>query len=421
MPPRTKSNGVKRKHDDDDDDDASSSSSSSLSPASDYEDKPVKSTKLKKVKSETPSKTAKSRKTANGKANVKQYKPGESDSEGEEDSDITHTQPATAARTTKSNGKPKAAAKAEPLSSDGDHSDESSSSVPTKTTKSPKAKGKGKAAAPPRPVRTGTQSASSKAAALEWLLSDEAYELANPFPKPPVKPSKSARASLTKSPYFTTKDENERLEGGLLRYPHSKLTPFQCLLSALLLSKPLSHKLGIRTICTLFNPPFDFGIFEKLEDADEERRLESLWVARTQHKDKTAIQMGDLVDGVRGLNGPGEEDELGGIRRAIQDLPSTFDAQERVGHMLRSIKGIGPIGVGVFLRRIQEQWPEVFPFADKRCLDDARAFGLITECQGPNELSALVDENREKFVKLLDTLIGLDLERKLDECVDKFW
>ncbi|WWD16521.1 hypothetical protein CI109_100948 [Kwoniella shandongensis] len=407
MPPRARSNGVKRKYDEDENSDGASSASSPLSSAaSEYDEKPKllkakprakAAPKSKKVKSEegepSPSKPAKSRKTtttttAKGKAKAKAKASTSNSSEAEDDSDAPSSPPS----------KPK--------------------------TKASRAKAKA-AAAPPRPPRTGTQSASSRTAALEWLLSDEAYELANPFPRSPVKPSKSKNASIKTSPYFSFKNEQEenekkRLELGLFRYPHSKQTPFQCLLSALLLSKPLSHKLGIRTICTLFNEPFLFGKYENLEEADEERRLESLWVARTQHKDKTAIQMGDLVDGVRGLNGEGEEDSLGGIRRAIQGL-GTFEAQERTGHMLRSIKGIGPIGVGVFLRRIQEDWPEVFPFADNRCLNDARAFGLITERQGPRELSELVEGDRQRFVKLLDTLIGLDLERKLDECVDKFW
>ncbi|WWC60292.1 uncharacterized protein I303_102861 [Kwoniella dejecticola CBS 10117] len=271
---------------------------------------------------------------------------------------------------------------------------------------------------------------------LEYLLSDEALEYANPppdrgygevdwakhtspedpktaenpLPKPPASKSQKAKASRTHPAV---------LPEGFLRYPHSPMTPFQILLSSLLLSKPLSHKMGIRTISTLLNPPYDFGKFEVLQKADETRFRESMWAARTQHKEKTADQLVEFAQGVRGLNAEDEEDELAGIRQAIKGL-DTEKAQGRVGDMLKSLKGIGPVGVSIFLRRIQGQWEEVYPYVDQRCLDSARSIGLVKETANAKDIAELCGNDSKQLVKLLDTLIGLDLEKKLDEVVARF-
>ncbi|WWC87864.1 uncharacterized protein L201_002761 [Kwoniella dendrophila CBS 6074] len=292
-------------------------------------------------------------------------------------------------------------------------------------------------------------------ALLEYLLSDEALDLSNPHsargygevdwskhtspsnpksepdaPKPKPKASrKQKKESEQIHPSMTEekqKEEEEKNAKNYIRYPHSKLTPFQVLLCSVLLSKPLSHKLGLRTISTLLNSPYNFGEFSQLEkqtqsDQGEEFILESLFKARTQHKEKTTTQLLNFCQGVKGLNGENEEGDLGGIKRAIQSLNGNVEAaQKRVGEMISTIMGIGPVGVSIFLRRIQNQWKEVFPYVDQRCLIAAKSVGLIKENGTTLDMANLVDNNPDKLVRLLDTLIGFDLEKKLDEVVAKF-
>ncbi|OCF57926.1 hypothetical protein L486_03949 [Kwoniella mangroviensis CBS 10435] len=275
-------------------------------------------------------------------------------------------------------------------------------------------------------------------ALLEYLLSDEALDYANPAPErgygevdwskhtspsdPKTAPTPLPKPTASKKEKAEAEDTHPAiLPEGYIRYPHSDMTPFQILTSSLLLSKPLSHKLGIRTISTLLNPPFEFGKFDVLVKADEERIREGLWKARTQHKEKTSVQLLELAQGVRGLNGEGEEDSLGGIKRAIEGLGNDEEkAQKRVGDMLSTIKGIGPIGVSIFLRRIQLQWNEVYPYVDQRCLSAAKSIGLVDDKAGAKEMAKLVKDDSKQLVKLLDTLIGLDLEKKLDDVVERY-
>lgn len=40
------------------------------------------------------------------------------------------------------------------------------------------------------------------------------------------------------------------------------------------------------------------------------------------------------------------------------------------------MKGVGEMGVNIFLREAQAAWEEVYPFADKRTLDMAKQRGL---------------------------------------------
>ena len=151
-----------------------------------------------------------------------------------------------------------------------------------------------------------------------------------------------------------------------------------------------------------------------------------MWEARTQHKEKTAAQLGDLATGIREICGNSDDEddlsELSGVRVRIQGK-GTVEAQKEIGDVLKTIKGIGPGVVGIFMRRVQGDWGEVFPFADERGLKAARSFGLVGEGDGADELARAVggdgEEGRRKYVRVLDTLVGLELEKKVEEAVGR--
>ena len=265
---------------------------------------------------------------------------------------------------------------------------------------------------------------------IDFLLSDEAFNLANPqvlpgrgeIDFPPEKQDKTPppeSAGMVDEKPSTTDTQPE-----LMRYPHSRLTPFQNLISALILSKPLSHKLGLRTIQTLLNPPFSLRTLADLDEAGFEGRRKIMWEARTQHKEKTAVQLGDLVTGVRemcgGTNDQDDLSELRGVRERMNGK-SAADARGEVESMLKTIKGIGPGVVGIFLRRVQGDWEEVFPYADERGLKAARMFGLVKEGDDAEELRDAIggegEEGKRRYVRALDTLVGLELEKKVEEAM----
>lgn len=258
---------------------------------------------------------------------------------------------------------------------------------------------------------------------LEWLLSDEAFNLANPEIPAGHGEVDLPEGSNAKTPPPEDAGKNSDSDSKILRYPQSDLTPFQNLVSACILSKPLSHKLGLRTIQTLLNPPFGLRTLKDLDEAGYEGRRKVMWEARTQHKEKTAGQLGNLVDGIRDMCGEKDDDKeldhLEGLRDQVKDLGSPGEVQKALVDKLTTIKGVGPGVASIFLRRIQGDWEEVYPYADDRCLNSARAFGLITEKEGVEELAEKVGKDRRGFARVLDTLIGIELEKKLDEATEK--
>ena len=267
-----------------------------------------------------------------------------------------------------------------------------------------------------------TAKASKSSAPLDWLLSNEAFDLANPeIPEGHGEIDWDPATQNRKTPPISDTGRNSKGDGKILRYPQSHLTPFQNLVCASILSKPLSHKLGLRTIQTLLNPPFSLRTWNDLDEAGYEGRRKVMWEARTQHKEKTASLLGDLCEGVKDLCGEDERDlsKLSGVRDQVKDIKDPVEAQKKVVDILTGIKGIGPGGAAIFLRRAQMDWEEVFPFADDKSLSAARKFGLIKDGGGAKELATAVGEDKQKYVRLVDTLVGLELEKKIDDAVEK--
>lgn len=107
------------------------------------------------------------------------------------------------------------------------------------------------------------------------------------------------------------KDEIEdlRKRGKDLRtYSSSTFTPFEELICAVILSRPISHALGLRSIRTLFNEPHNFTTPKKIREAGFEPVRKALDEARTQHRQKTAEELVLLADAVAEHLGDGEED-----------------------------------------------------------------------------------------------------------------
>lgn len=292
----------------------------------------------------------------------------------------------------------------------------------------------------------------SYADALTWLHSDIAWSLANPD-IPDGKGEKDTAEEGGETVRTPPEPYENKREGagtdGHLSYPNSDLTAFQTLLCAILLSKPISHRLELRTIETLLNKPYYFRTVQDLLDAGNEGRRAALWEARTQHKEKTAVQLGNLAQGIDTLCADSKSRDardnlqpiLDKALSEVSDKNNPFEVAEKVNDVLtKQVNGLGAGGVEIFLRRIQSQWPAVFPFADERVLSAAVKFDLIKQQDvdkgrehATHELAKKVAEHvgfpledakkedeeaecgRWWFVRTLDVLIGLDIEKKLDE------
>lgn len=224
-------------------------------------------------------------------------------------------------------------------------------------------------------------------------------------------------------PEDETKDLSQRGKG-IVTYAQL-LSPFEELLCAVILSRPISHRLGLRAIRTILNPPYEFKDADSIKAAGAENIHQALDDARTQHKGKTTEEIELIAEAVADNNWG---NDLEKIRKQAKN------AVDRERENLRaSVKGLGQTGLDIFYRRIQWLWDEAFPFVDERTQKSLEKLGLPNK---PDELVHLIENNwqsvefeeenheegpdddmkkRRAFVILLERAVGADLEKKSED------
>lgn len=100
----------------------------------------------------------------------------------------------------------------------------------------------------------------------------------------------------------------------------------------------------------------------------------------------------------------------GDLRKLREDADGDPDA---IRTRLKQFKGIGDVGVDIFLREVQGVWDELHPFVDDRTLDSARALDL------GDDAAALAKRcDREDFPRLVSALVRVGLAEAHDEIRD---
>lgn len=208
------------------------------------------------------------------------------------------------------------------------------------------------------------------------------------------------------------------------------MSPFEELLCAVILSRPISHSLGQRSIRTLLNKPYEFRSPKQIKAAGSEKVHEALENARTQHKAKTAEQIVMLADIVSEKYADKDDDtSLEPLRKEAE-----YDQDVLRETLTKGIKGMGRTSVDIFQRRIQGVWKECYPFIDARTRSSVEKLGLdsdpiglrnqINDVWGEINLGEIkvrgaAEKERMVFVRILERAIGADLEGKTDELLEE--
>ncbi|KAL8774757.1 MAG: hypothetical protein Q9209_000696 [Squamulea sp. 1 TL-2023] len=259
------------------------------------------------------------------------------------------------------------------------------------------------AKAPRRSARGATQAQPDRLKLINYLLSPDSLD--------------SCRS----------KDEVEDVKnrGSDLRtYSSSTFSPFEELMCAVILSRPISHALGLRSIRTLFNEPHNFTTPKKIREGGFECMIKALNEARTQHRQKTAEELVLLADAV--VEHLGDSDEDVSLDRVRRECGHDWEKEKEM--LKKHVKGLGKTGLDIFGRRIQAQWQAPYPFADQRTLSGLQKLGLPGTAV---ELKKLLDDHwtklnvegfegneddkkRRVFVQVLERAVGVDLEGNAD-------
>lgn len=301
----------------------------------------------------------------------------------------------------------KDAPKAEPNVNDGEAlSETTKSSNKRKQTSNDDSKQPAKASR--RSGRGDTKPQASQQSILKYILSDDAAELCRPDDE--------------------TEDINAR--GKSTRtYSSAVLNPFEELMCAVILSRPISHRLGLRSIRTVLNEPYNFTSAKAVQDAGEDKRHQALWDAKTQHKGKTADQLAGLSATVlEKFSSDGDKDGSN-----LAKMLESDDVDETLALLKKDVKGLGPTGIDIFLRRVQWLWKPAFPYVDSRTWQSLKQLGLPPDSEelqkllaehwsslGTSHLAGEDEEARKRraFVIVLERAIGADLEGKVDQLIE---
>jgi len=256
--------------------------------------------------------------------------------------------------------------------------------------------------------RGAKQAAATKAQILNYLLSDAALDLCRP-----------------------DDEAEEILKAGssIKTYSASVLSPFEELLCAVVLSRPISHRLGLRTIRTILNAPYNFSTPKSIADAGKEKVRQAMEDAHTQHKDKTAEQITLIADVVTSHFSKDASDSS--LEKVREKGNNDWDGERDL--LQKNIKGLGRTGLDIFFRRTQWLWDEAFPFVDERTARGADKLGLprnadkLLEALEKNwaklDTGSITGDNkaeklRRAFVIICERATGADLEGKSQALLD---
>lgn len=250
--------------------------------------------------------------------------------------------------------------------------------------------------------------------------------------KPEIPPVKLLNFLLSRTCTDLCRPKDEKDASASLRTYTSTvpLTPFEELLSAAILSRPIGHALGQRSIRTILNPSYNFRSPKAIQDAGAEKTHQALWDAKTQHKQKTAEQITMLADTVSKKFADNPDDSsLEKLRKEAE-----YDRDVLRETITDSFKGVGRTGVDIFLRRIQGSWKECYPYIDDRTAQGLERLSLPTY---EEPMQKIIDEHWEQlklddidgkdeeekkrlvFVRVLERALSSDLEGKVDDMLEQ--
>ncbi|KIX02252.1 uncharacterized protein Z518_08191 [Rhinocladiella mackenziei CBS 650.93] len=175
-------------------------------------------------------------------------------------------------------------------------------------------------------------------------------------------------------------------------------TVLALLLNAILSATRISHHLASKTTDLVIKA--EYHKIHVLKKSTWEDRTDVLTEGGyTHYRERTAAMMGELADTI--------EEEYDGDLNTI--LQRTSEDPKQIRSQLKTIKGVGDVGVDIFFDTAQHVWPCLAPFVDPRSLKTAENIGLGNDVQ---VLWEEVGRKPELMCRLACALMRVRLERR---------
>ncbi|WP_407554308.1 endonuclease [Streptomyces sp. Pv4-95] len=163
---------------------------------------------------------------------------------------------------------------------------------------------------------------------------------------------------------------------------------YQVLVLATLLSARIRASVAVAAARALFGAGMRTP--RRMAEATWQQRVDALGEGGYRRYDeRTSTQLGDGADLL--------QDRYGGDLRRMRDAAD--GGRDALRRALQEVPGVGPAGADIFLREVQQVWPELTPYLDAKAVQGAERLGLPADGR---KLSRLVaDEDAAAFASAL--------------------
>ncbi|EHB47678.1 hypothetical protein MycrhDRAFT_5804 [Mycolicibacterium rhodesiae JS60] len=175
---------------------------------------------------------------------------------------------------------------------------------------------------------------------------------------------------------------------------------FQLLVLCMLASKPIDATIAMRAAKELFRAGLRTP--NSVLTAERSTMIEAFGRAHyVRYDESSASRLTDLANRV-------DKDYRGDLRLLARIAKP--DAREAKA-LLKQFTGIGDTGADIFLREVQDVWPWVRPYFDKRALDTARELGL------PRDAEKLATLSGRAVAPLAAALVRVSLDDDIRDVI----
>jgi endonuclease III len=162
---------------------------------------------------------------------------------------------------------------------------------------------------------------------------------------------------------------------------------FQLLVLCMLASKPIDAAIAMRAGHELFSDGLRTP--KAVLDSDRQTMIDAFGRAHyVRYDESSATRLTEIAQLVL-------DEYSGDLRELARRSHEDVDAAKR---MLKKFKGIGDTGADIYLREVQDVWPWVRPYFDKRATRAAKALGLPSD---PKKLGALAPRANARLAAAL--------------------
>ena len=162
---------------------------------------------------------------------------------------------------------------------------------------------------------------------------------------------------------------------------------FQLLVLCMLASKPIDAAIAMRAGHELFSDGLRTP--KAVLDSDRRTMIDAFGRAHyVRYDESSATRLTEIAQLV-------VNEYSGDLREIARRSDDDIDAAKR---MLKKFKGIGDTGADIYLREVQDVWPWVRPYFDKRAARTAKALGLPSD---PTKLGALAPRANARLAAAL--------------------